>query len=80
MKQEVYEWPVGISGNSDFTVENLLDPLYHQNYHNLIDIHLSNKVVLQKSNEPTMVKQWWWDNEKQQKTLNFSLDSLVVIE
>ena len=36
-KQEAYEKPVEISRNNDYTTENLLGYLYHQNYHKLID-------------------------------------------
>ena len=36
-KQEAYEKPVEISRNNDYTTENLLGYLYHQNCHKVID-------------------------------------------
>ena len=42
-KQEVYEKPVEISKNNDYTTGNLSDFSYHQNYYKLIGIDLSRQ-------------------------------------
>ena len=42
-KQEVYEKLVKMSKNNDCTTGNLLDYLYHQNYHKVIDMYLSRQ-------------------------------------
>ena len=42
-KQEAYEKLVEMLRKSDYTIENLLDYLYHQNYHKLIGIDLSSQ-------------------------------------
>ena len=42
-KQEVYEKPVKISKNNDYTTGNLSDFSYHQNYYKLIGIDLSRQ-------------------------------------
>ena len=39
-KQEVYEKPIEMSRNKDYTRRNLLDYLYHQKYYKLIGIDL----------------------------------------
>ena len=78
-----------MSRNDDYTVGNLFDFLYHQNYHNFIGIDLSRQKnanipqqisftgKLEKVDGATM----FFIAEKQQKTIrNFSLDSLIVTE
>ena len=42
-KQEAYEKLIGMSKNDDYTAENLLDYLYHQNYYQLTGIDLSRQ-------------------------------------
>ena len=42
-KQEAYEKLVKMSKNNDCTTGNLLDYLYHQNYHKVIDMYLSRQ-------------------------------------
>ena len=40
MKQEAYEKLIEMSRNIDYTIGNLLDFSYHQNYYQLIGIDL----------------------------------------
>ena len=42
-KQEAYEKLIEMSGNNDFTAGNLLDYLYHQDYHKLVGLDLSRQ-------------------------------------
>ena len=52
-KQEVYQKPIEMSRNDDYTTGNLLDFLYHQNYYKPIGIDLSrqtNTSILQQIN------------------------------
>ena len=78
-----------MSRNNGYTIGNLLDYLYHQNYYELIGIGLSRQTntnipqqinfteKLEEDNDAAMS----FINEKQQKTfLNFPLDSLIVTE
>ena len=78
-----------MSRNNDYTKGNLLDYLHHQKYYKLIGIDLSRQTntsisqqinfvgKLEEDDGPTM----FFITEKQQKTiLNFSLDSLTVVE
>ena len=84
-KQEACEELVEMSRNNDYTIGNLLDYLYHQNYY-LVGLDLSrqtNVSILQinftgKSKEEKDTTMLFLA-EKQQKTiLNFSFDSLIV--
>ena len=88
-KQEAYEKLIEMSRNDDYTTGNLLDFLCHQIYYKLIGIDLSRQTntsvpqqinfveKLEKDDGATMV----FIAEKQQKAiLNFSLDSLIVVE
>ena len=66
---------------------NLLDYLYHQNYYNLIGIDVSKQLnIAQQINFLGKLEEddgatIFFVSEKQQKAiLNFSLDSLLVIE
>ena len=88
-KQEVYEKPIEMSKNDDYTTGNLLDYLYHQSYYKLIGIDLSrqtNTRISQQINFLGKVKEdddatMFFIAEKHQKTiLNFSLNSLIVSE
>ena len=75
-KQEVYEKPVEMSRNNDYTIGTWLDYLYHQETNTTIlqQIDLRGKL---EDDSATM----FFFTENQQKTiLNFSLDSLIVIE
>ena len=45
-KQEEYEKLIEMSRNDDYTTENLLDYLYHQNYYKLFGIDLSRQANL----------------------------------
>ena len=42
-RQEAYETLIEISKNNDYTTGNILDYLYHQKYHKLIDLDLSRQ-------------------------------------
>ena len=42
-KQEAYEKLVEMSRNNDYTIGNVLDYSYHQNYYKLIDIDFSRQ-------------------------------------
>ena len=42
-KQEAYEKLIEMSRNNDFTTGNLLDYLYHQDYHKLVGLDLSRQ-------------------------------------
>ena len=68
---------------------NLLDYLYHQNYYNLIGIDVSKQLNISIAQQINFLGKLEEDDgatiffvsEKQQKAiLNFSLDSLLVIE
>ena len=72
-----------MSRNNGYTIGNLLDYLYHQNYYELIGIGLSrqtNTNILQQINFTGKLEEdngaaMSFVNEKQQKTfLNFPLD------
>ena len=78
-----------MSRNNGYTIGNLLDYLYHQNYYELIGIGLSrqtNTKIPQQINFTGKLEEdngaaMSFINEKQQKTfLNFPLDSLIVTE
>ena len=78
-----------MSRNDDCTTGNLLDYLYHQNYHRLINMDLprqANTSIPQKNNSLGKLEEddgapMFFIAEKQQKIiLNFSLDSLIVTE
>ena len=45
-KQEAYEKLIGMSRNNDHKRWNLLDYMYHQNYHKLIGIDLSRQTSI----------------------------------
>ena len=42
-KQQMYEKPIEMSRNDNYTTRNLLDYLHHRNYYKLIDIDLSRQ-------------------------------------
>ena len=78
-----------MSRNNDYTTGNLLDYLYHQNYHQLIGIDLSRQTSMSIPQKVNFVGKLEEDDgatiffiaEKQHKSiLNFSLDSLIVTE
>ena len=78
-----------MSSNDDHTTGNLLDYIYRQNYYKLIAIDLprqANTNIPQEFNFTGKLEKdggvaMFFINEKQQKTvLNFSLDSLIIIE
>ena len=78
-----------MSRNYDYTIENLLDYLYHQKYYKLIGINLSRQInasTLQQTNFLGKVKgangaTMFFIIDSQQKIIpNFSLDPLVVTE
>ena len=43
-KQKAYEKVIEISRNDDYTTENLVDYLYHQNHYKIIGIDLSRQI------------------------------------
>ena len=77
-----------MSRNDDYTILNLLDFSYHQNYYKLIDMDLSrqsNTAIPQKINFTGKLYKdditIYFIAENQQKTIiHFSLDSLIVTE
>ena len=88
-KQEAYEKLFEMPRNDDYTTENLLDYLYHENYYKLIGIDLSrqtNTKIPQQINFIGKLKEdegatMFFIAEKLQKIiLNFSLNSLIVSE
>ena len=88
-KQELYEKPVEMSRNYDYTTRNLLDFSYHQNYYKFSGIDLlrkANTSIPQQINffgrlEEDDGSAMFFIAKKQQKiVLNFSLNSLNVIE
>ena len=88
-KQELYEEPVEMSRNYDYTTRNLLDFSYHQNYYKFGGIDLlrkANTSIPQQINffgrlEEDDGSAMFFIAKKQQKiVLNFSLNSLNVIE
>ena len=88
-KQEVYEKPIEMSRNDDYTTVNLLDYLYHQKYYKLVGIDLSRQTNMSIPEQINFAGKLEEDDgatmlfiaEKQQKAiLNFSLDSLIVTE
>ena len=74
--------------NNHYTAGNLLDYLYHQNYHKLNGIDLSRLVNMSFPQQINFTKKLGGNGatisfigEKQQKTLlNLSLDSLILTE
>ena len=88
-KQEAYEKLIEMSRNHNYTTENLLDFLYHQDYYKLIGIDLSRQKNTSIPKQVNFVEKLEEDDgatmffiaEKQQKPiLNFSLKSLNVTE
>ena len=78
-----------MSRNDDYTTRNLSDYFHHQIFYKLVGINLSrqtNKTIPQQINLTGKLGEdkgatLFFITEKQQKTiLNFSLDSLKVIE
>ena len=78
-----------MSRNNDYTTGNILDYLHHQKYYKLIGIDLSRETNISIPQQINFVGKLEEDDgatmffitEKQQKTiLNFSLDSLTVVE
>ena len=75
--------------DDDYTTGNLLDYLYHQKYYKLIGIDLSRQPNMTVSQQISFIEKLEEDDgaaiffiaAKQQRTdLNFSLDSLNIIE
>ena len=86
-KQEAYEKHVEVSRNDGCTTGNLLDYLYHQNYHKFIGLDLliqTNTTVPQQINLTGKLEDvaiMFFIAEKQQKTIsNSNLDSLIKTE
>ena len=88
-EQEAYEKLVEMSRNNNYTVGNLLDYLYHQNYYKLIGIDLSRQTSMTIPQQINFTGKLEEDDgatmffiaEKQQETiLNFTLASLIVTE
>ena len=86
-KREVYVKLIGVSRNDDHTTGELLD--YYQIYHASIGTDVSrqtNTSIPQQTNFAGNLEEgdgatMFFIAEKQQKTiLNFSLDSLIIIE
>ena len=48
-----------MSRNNHYTIENLLDYLYHQNYHKLIDIDLSRQTNTTFSQQINFRRKLW---------------------
>ena len=78
-----------MSRNDDYTAENILDYLHYENYYKCIGIDLSrpaNTTIPQEINylekpEEGNSQTMFFIAEKQQKTiLNFSLNSLKIVE
>ena len=78
-----------MSRNNDYTTGNILDYLHHQKYYKLIGIDLSRETNISIPQQINFVGKleekdgatMYFITEKQQKTiLNFSLDSLTVVE
>ena len=87
-KQEAYEKLIAMSRNDDFTIGNLLDFLYYQNYYKIIGLDLARQTNI---NIPQKINFWGkleddgakmvFITEKQQKTIaKFSLNLLIVPE
>ena len=88
-KQEAYDKLSEISKNNDYKKVNLLDFSYHQNYYKLIVIDLSRQTNMSipqqinftgKSGEVDGVTMFFIAEKQQKAILNFSLDSLILIE
>ena len=88
-KEEPYKMFIVILRNNDYTAGNLLDYLYHQNYHKINGIDLSRLTNMSIPQQINFTKKLEGGNgatisfigEKQQKTLlNLSLDSLILTE
>ena len=87
-KQEAYEKLIAMSRNDDYTIGNLLDFLYYQNYYKIIGLDLARQTNI---NIPQKINFWGkleddgakmvFITEKQQKTIaKFSLNLLIVPE
>ena len=89
-KQEGYEKLIEmLRRNNGYATRNILDYLYHQNYYELIGIHLSrqtNTIIPQQINFTGKLEEddgaaMIFVSEKEQKTIrNFPPDSLIVTE
>ena len=87
-KEEVYEKLVEMSRNYDYTTGNLLDFLYHQNYYKFSSIFIKTSKYkysqqinfLGKLEEDDGAAMFFIAEKKQKTVLNFSLNSLNVIE
>ena len=89
-KQEGYEKFIEmLRRNNGYATRNILDYLYHQNYYELIGIHLSrqtNTIIPQQINFTGKLEEddgaaMIFVSEKEQKTIrNFPPDSLIVTE
>ena len=88
-KQEAYENIVEMSRNDDYATGNPLHFPYHQNYYKLVSKDLSRQTNTSIPEQINFTGKLEEDNgaikffiaEKQQKIiLNFSLDSLIIIE
>ena len=87
-KQEAYEKLIAMSRNDDYTIGNLLDFLYYQNYYKIIGLDLARQTNI---NIPQKINFWGkleddgakmvFITEKQQKAIvKFSLNLLIVPE
>ena len=85
----MYEKPIKMPRNNDYTTGNLLDYSYHKKYYKLIGMYLSrqtNASILEQINLTGKLQEddgatKSFITEEQQKTiLNFSLESLIVTE
>ena len=87
-KQEAYEKLIAMSRNDDYTIGNLLDFLYYQNYYKIIGLDLARQTNI---NIPQKINFWRkleddgakmvFITEKQQKAIvKFSLNLLIVPE
>ena len=85
-EQEVYEKPIEMSRDDDYTTGNLLDFSQHQNYYKLIGKDLSRQTnkSIQQINFVGKLEDdgaaMFFIAEKQYKTILNSLDSLIVTE
>ena len=89
-KQEGYEKLIEmLRRNNGYATRNILDYLHHQNYYELIGIHLSrqtNTIIPQQINFTGKLEEddgaaMIFVSEKEQKTIrNFPPDSLIVTE
>ena len=82
-KQEAYEKLIGMSRIDDYTIGNLLDFSYHENYYKLIGIDLPRIkntsippqiIFIGKLEEDDGLKMFFVSEKHEKVILNFSLD------